>query len=175
MIDRRGKIVLDRIQVRRVYTSTMFSRKISNRFNNGFLAHLFSPHPADRGAGFATLPNQVHAESLEAGFCLNVLVMGGRFLLCALICRGEWAWQVNPHQRHVYDRYLCGCRIRTSGYIFYFIHFSLRSLGARPQQTLKINKSTVYVEEQGVRLRLSLIDTPGFGNSIDNSDRYCSV
>lgn len=32
--------------------------------------------------------------------------------------------------------------------------------------------STVEIEERGVKLRLTVVDTPGFGDAIDNTDRY---
>lgn len=38
--------------------------------------------------------------------------------------------------------------------------------------TLKIETSTMDLEENGVRLKLTLIDTPGFGDAIDNTNWY---
>jgi septin family protein len=36
---------------------------------------------------------------------------------------------------------------------------------------LKITAKTVEIEERGVKLRLTVVDTPGFGDAIDNTDR----
>ena len=38
--------------------------------------------------------------------------------------------------------------------------------------TTEILTATHVIEEQGVRLRLSLTDTPGFGDQVDNSDCF---
>ena len=42
------------------------------------------------------------------------------------------------------------------------------SLSERIEQTVQLETSTVEIEEKGVRLRLTVVDTPGFGDSIDN-------
>lgn len=40
------------------------------------------------------------------------------------------------------------------------------------KKTIKIEASTVEIEERGVKLRLTIVDTPGFGDSIDSSNCY---
>lgn len=40
----------------------------------------------------------------------------------------------------------------------------------RIHQTVDIVKHTVGIEEKGIKLRLSIIDTPGFGDAIDNNE-----
>jgi len=40
----------------------------------------------------------------------------------------------------------------------------------KQKQTVKLEASTVEIEERGVKLRLTVVDTPGFGDAIDNSD-----
>lgn len=42
----------------------------------------------------------------------------------------------------------------------------------RVKKTLSITSRTVELEEKGVRLKLTVVDTPGFGESINNQDRY---
>lgn len=37
-------------------------------------------------------------------------------------------------------------------------------------QNVKINAKTVEIEERGVKLRLTVVDTPGYGDAIDNAD-----
>jgi septin family protein len=41
----------------------------------------------------------------------------------------------------------------------------------KTHQTVKLDASTVEIEERGVKLRLTVVDTPGYGDSIDNTDR----
>jgi septin family protein len=36
---------------------------------------------------------------------------------------------------------------------------------------VKLDASTVEIEERGVKLRLTVVETPGYGDSIDNTDR----
>ena len=38
----------------------------------------------------------------------------------------------------------------------------------RIKQTVNIEATTVDIEEKGVKLRLTVVDTPGFGDSVDN-------
>jgi len=37
---------------------------------------------------------------------------------------------------------------------------------------LQVNASTFELKEGGVRLQLTVVDTPGFGDNIDNTDWY---
>ena len=39
-------------------------------------------------------------------------------------------------------------------------------------KTVKIEASTVEIEERGVKLRLTVVDTPGFADAINNDDRW---
>jgi septin 2 len=41
-----------------------------------------------------------------------------------------------------------------------------------PKKTVKIEASTVEIEERGVKLRLTIVDTPGFGDGINTSDCF---
>lgn len=38
------------------------------------------------------------------------------------------------------------------------------------EKTVKIDVSTVEIEERGVKVRLTVVDTPGYGDAIDNTD-----
>lgn len=38
-------------------------------------------------------------------------------------------------------------------------------------QTIEITKHTLSIEEKGVKLRLTIVDTPGFGDAVDNTER----
>lgn len=40
----------------------------------------------------------------------------------------------------------------------------------RIHQTVDIVKHTVSIEEKGIKLRLTIIDTPGFGDAINNTE-----
>ncbi|XP_053735090.1 septin-5-like isoform X5 [Synchiropus splendidus] len=45
----------------------------------------------------------------------------------------------------------------------------------RIQQTVEITKHTVDIEEKGVKLKLTILDTPGFGDAVDNSECWRRV
>ena len=38
------------------------------------------------------------------------------------------------------------------------------------KRTVKIEASTVEIEERGVKLRLTVVDTPGFADAIDSTE-----
>jgi len=40
----------------------------------------------------------------------------------------------------------------------------------RIEQTVKIEASAVEIEERGVKLRLTVVDTPGFADAINSTD-----
>lgn len=44
----------------------------------------------------------------------------------------------------------------------------------RITQTVEITKHTVDIEEKGVKLKLTIVDTPGFGDAVNNTEWYIS-
>jgi len=45
----------------------------------------------------------------------------------------------------------------------------------RKKKTLSIDSSTVFLKEKGVQLRLTIVDTPGFGDAVDNSNWFDKI
>ena len=45
----------------------------------------------------------------------------------------------------------------------------------KTHQTVKLDASTVEIEERGVKLRLTVVDTPGYGDAIDNTDSFKAI
>ena len=43
------------------------------------------------------------------------------------------------------------------------------------KKTVEIDTFTVDIEDRGVRLRLTVVDTPGFGDAVNNNDWYVRV
>lgn len=43
------------------------------------------------------------------------------------------------------------------------------------ERTVQIEASTVEIEERGVKLRLTVVDTPGYGDAINSQDWYVYV
>lgn len=52
---------------------------------------------------------------------------------------------------------------------------ALFSISEKQKQTVKLEANTVEIEERGVKLRLTVVDTPGFGDAIDNSNSFSSI
>lgn len=48
----------------------------------------------------------------------------------------------------------------------------MRIVLEKTNQTVKLDASTVEIEERGVKLRLTVVDTPGYGDAIDNTDCF---
>lgn len=102
--------------------------------------------------GFATLPEQVHRKSVKRGFEFTLMVVGetglGKSTLINSLFLGDlYKNRVVPN------------------------------VAERMQRTTAIEKKTMDIEEKGVRLRLTIIDTPGFGDSINCEDswRVCNA
>lgn len=53
-----------------------------------------------------------------------------------------------------------------------FLHFHLTE---KIERTVQIEASTVEIEERGVKLRLTVVDTPGYGDAINSQDWCVSV
>lgn len=97
--------------------------------------------------GFATLPEQVHRKSVKRGFEFTLMVVGetglGKSTLINSLFLGDlYKNRVVPN------------------------------VAERLQRTTTIEKKTMDIEEKGVRLRLTIIDTPGFGDSINCEDSW---
>ena len=52
-----------------------------------------------------------------------------------------------------------------------FLIFNVCTFVERLQKTIKIEVSSVEIEERGVKLRLTVVDTPGFADALNNDDR----
>ncbi|GAA5845211.1 hypothetical protein JCM11251_003714 [Rhodosporidiobolus azoricus] len=97
--------------------------------------------------GFANLPNQYHRRSLRKGFNFTAMVvgesgLGKSTLINTLFNTSLYAKKNVPQPHH-----------------------------ERPQ-TVAIESITADIEENGVRLRLTVVDTPGYGDFINNEDGW---
>ena len=88
----------------------------------------------------------------------------------------RWIWprKINPYQRTFSNKslswpWVARCRSKSE---FRFFSFKYFNKILKIKQTVCIESSTVEIEERGVRLRLTVVDTPGYGDAIDNRECY---
>ncbi|GBP39351.1 Septin-1 [Eumeta japonica] len=97
--------------------------------------------------GFANLPNQVHRKSVKKGFEFTLMVVGESGLGKSTLVNSLFLTDLYP-ERVIPDA------------------------AEKTNQTVKLDASTVEIEERGVKLRLTVVDTPGYGDAIDNTDCF---
>ncbi|KAK2840973.1 hypothetical protein Q7C36_012552 [Tachysurus vachellii] len=95
--------------------------------------------------GFATLPNQVHRKSVKKGFDFTLMVAGESGLGKSTLVNSLFLTDLYK------DRKLLNAEERIN-------------------QTVEITKHTVDIEEKGVKLKLTIVDTPGFGDAVNNNE-----
>uniref|UniRef100_A0A8C4IQW9 Septin 5b n=1 Tax=Dicentrarchus labrax TaxID=13489 RepID=A0A8C4IQW9_DICLA len=100
--------------------------------------------------GFATLPNQVHRKSVKKGFDFTLMVAGESGLGKSTLVNSLFLTDLHK------DRKLLNAEERIS-------------------QTVEIMKHTVDIEEKGVKLKLTIVDTPGFGDAVNNTECWRAV
>ncbi|KAG1659470.1 Septin-2 [Nymphon striatum] len=100
--------------------------------------------------GFANLPNQVHRKSVKKGFEFTLMVAGESGLGKSTLINSLFLTDLYP------DR-------------------EIPSVSDKIKQNVKLDASTVEIEERGVKLRLTVVDTPGYGDAINNTDCFNSI
>ncbi|KAG7156977.1 Septin-2-like 2 [Homarus americanus] len=100
--------------------------------------------------GFANLPNQIHRKSVKRGFEFTLMVVGESGLGKSTLINTLFLTDLYP------DRVLASAQENI-------------------EKTVKIDVSTVEIEERGVKVRLTVVDTPGYGDAIDNTDCFQSI
>ncbi|XP_075450612.1 septin-4 isoform X2 [Ascaphus truei] len=100
--------------------------------------------------GFATLPNQVHRKYVKKGFEFTLMVAGESGLGKSTLINSLFLTDLYRDRQ-------------------------LPSPEESVTQTIEIVKQTVDIEEKGVRLRLTVVDTPGYGDAINNVDCWKPV
>lgn len=104
----------------------------------------------DGYVGFANLPNQVHRASVKRGFDFTVMVVGESGLGKSTLINS--LFQTSLYENRAYT-----------------------SAADRINQTVAVESQTVNIEEKGVKLRLTVVDTPGFGDAVNNKDSWKEI
>ncbi|XP_042559785.1 septin-1-like [Clupea harengus] len=100
--------------------------------------------------GFASLPHQIHRKNVKKGFDFTLMVvgesgLGKSTLINSLFLTGLYSDRILPNTSEMMKR------------------------------TVGITRKTVDIEEKGVRLKLTIVDTPGFGDALDCTDSYYPI
>ncbi|KAH7128603.1 septin-7 [Dendryphion nanum] len=97
--------------------------------------------------GFANLPNQWHRKSVRKGFNFNVMVVGESGLGKSTLVNTLFNTSLYPPKER-------------------------KPPSLDISKTVSIQSISADIEENGVRLRLTVVDTPGFGDFINNDDSW---
>ncbi|XP_072909766.1 septin-5-like isoform X3 [Hemitrygon akajei] len=100
--------------------------------------------------GFATLPSQVHRKSVKKGFDFTLLVAGESGLGKSTLVNSLFLTDLYKEKDFL-------------------------NTEERITQTVEITKHSVEIEEKGIRLRLTIVDTPGFGDAVNNQECWKPV
>ncbi|KAJ3012069.1 UNVERIFIED_CONTAM: hypothetical protein HDU68_001397 [Siphonaria sp. JEL0065] len=101
--------------------------------------------------GFHNLPNQVHRKSVKKGFHFTIMIVGESGLGKSTLINTLFNAPIAPTRDSA-------ARDAQSG--------------QDSSKTVEINSFTSDIEENGVKLKLTVIDTPGFGDFINNQDAH---
>ncbi|XP_061653417.1 septin-2 isoform X2 [Phyllopteryx taeniolatus] len=132
--------------------------------------------------GFANLPNQVHRKSVKKGFEFTLMVVGESGLGKSTLINSLFLTDLYP------ERIIPGAAGRTPAQtrtglqavafvmLLSFMHSrSFHSQTEKIERTVQIEASTVEIEERGVKLRLTVVDTPGYGDAINSQDCFSTI
>ncbi|XP_042214713.1 septin-7-like isoform X2 [Homarus americanus] len=107
------------------------------------------PREVDGYVGFANLPNQVYRKAVKRGFEFSLMVVGesglGKSTLINSMFLSDVYSSDHPGPSH------------------------------RVKKTVQVETTKVLLKENGVNLMLTVVDTPGFGDAVDNSDCWQPV
>lgn len=110
--------------------------------------HPYTPEDQkEKYVGIDTLPKQVHRNTLKNGFEFNLMVVGESGLGKSTLVNNLFFTNLYM-DRHLYDA------------------------SEKINQTVSITKTTVDILENGVKLRLTIVDTPGFGDCLNNDKSW---
>jgi len=97
--------------------------------------------------GFATLADQVHRKSVKRGFEFTLMVVGESGLGKSTLVNSLFLSDLYTNRK-------------------------MPPAEERVARTTEIEKTTMEIEEKGVKLRLTVVDTPGFGDGLEGNGSW---
>ena len=94
-------------------------------------------------AGFGLLPDQVYSKAVRKGFEFSLMVVGASGLGKSTLVNSMFLSDIYARENPVTDTV--------------------------SEQTSRVETHHKLLEENGVKLSLTVVDTPGFGEAVDNS------
>ncbi|KAI3378383.1 hypothetical protein SNEBB_000147 [Seison nebaliae] len=114
----------------------------------------------DTFVGIGNLPTQVHRKFVKKGFEFCLMVSGESGL-------GKSTLLKSLFLTNVYEE-----KSEKNGNV---PDSSDWMMGRDEDKTVRIERRNIEIEERGVKVRLTIVDTPGFGDFIDNSKCYHTI
>ncbi|KAJ2852031.1 Cell division control protein 3 [Coemansia brasiliensis] len=97
--------------------------------------------------GFSNYPNQVHRRSVKRGFNFTLMVVGESGIGKSTLINTLFDTKIFPDREEMPP-------------------------SAEPVKGVDVTSMSADIQENGVKLRLTVVDTPGFGDSINNEDAW---
>uniref|UniRef100_A0A0A9Y2S3 Septin n=2 Tax=Lygus hesperus TaxID=30085 RepID=A0A0A9Y2S3_LYGHE len=97
--------------------------------------------------GFATLPEQIHRKSVKRGFDFTLMVVGESGLGKSTLVNSLFLSDLYKDRK-------------------------IPEVADKLERTTTIERKTMDIEERGVKLRLTVVDTPGFGDALNCDDSW---
>ncbi|CAH8830555.1 unnamed protein product [Trichobilharzia szidati] len=99
----------------------------------------------DARLGFANLPEQMHRKAVKKGFNFTLMVVGESGLGKSTLINSLFVQDLYKDREII-------------------------EANSRIQRTTQIEKRQIELDERGVKLRLTVVDTPGFGDAVNRTD-----
>ncbi|XP_067013534.2 septin-2 isoform X2 [Anabrus simplex] len=99
--------------------------------------------------GFATLPEQIHRKSVKRGFDFTLMVVGDSGLGKSTLLNSLFLSDLHKDRK-------------------------IPDVSERVEKTACIEKKLLEFEERGVKLRLTIVDTPGFGDAVNCEENWAA-
>ncbi|KAH8299315.1 hypothetical protein KR044_000367 [Drosophila immigrans] len=100
--------------------------------------------------GFANLPNQVYRKAVKRGFEFTLMVVGASGLGKSTLINSMFLSDIYNAEQYP-------------------------GPSLRKKKTVAVEATKVMLKENGVNLTLTVVDTPGFGDAVDNSNCWVPI